>query len=1023
VRLQKIFLILFSCIIFNIYSSQADDPFADTGTTTPSTTEPTQTTAAPEEEISMDVELPIIGTIKLYPFEENGQSGFKAYMPAKGKQLNWGPIKISDGTLKLIDQKPQYSAKATVFGKSATMKLKEISLPDTMGTQKKYARARFGIDFDGNQMPTIELIQGKKAILQNVDLIIEKSKPVQIVAQSNILNQPVEITFSYEKGTTDAWAEMKKVPLKEIITQVNNTPLDKTELESAKVTLKNFMSATQQPKELIIEGKADLSKTPGLEDSKGAKEVTFSAHATATKQTMQASMKQLVLPVLGTIKDATLIGNLTDAKKDVSLEGTSTISFPGIGMFDTTLNTQINNQGMELTGKIKQKVLFAGTEVNNAELKFSTLKKTLALLGHGNIKGYPADIEISKDDKDGVSARAQINKKEIRPFENVPIPNVRDITLRDPEFKFVLQNNGSIQAIMQGVVTLFGISLQGNLYVQKSASGQTTLLEMAAPQNWKLSQGIPAFAGTLFDNIQLEELYFIISSDDYEDTTRNTKFRQGVNFLSKTKLSGALAPVGQLTGTSPSSLINLQGYLAPNPLDSVFKIAIPNGVAMKQNNVSVGKLELEVAGNPIPAFSLITTMIIKPSPQDDPLNFATRIKFQPPLFAFSGTLAGVWKNPLGIKGFTIGTDVPSVPVKGIAADVEINLPTFVASQLPSSIGLAGSMMINPDKKIKMTDANGKTIEVPLFVAMAIKLPIAGGDDLVLYGELSELTLEDLAVLAKNVVGSALPVSKMPDIGMRNSKIYMVPKATTIGEFNFDRGFTLRGEMFVPGFKAYSNFTISQEGIIAQGMCSEIKWGPFLQLLRSAKETKAMKDKVELRDPKLAEYTGPIASLKLTLKDQNLYISGLMKILDLIEQDTIVSMDRDGILFDFETALGKSMYKDLKSGKDVPVLDAHVKGKSSGSLSDPQFALSIDLLNNFQAYLLEQIKQGIKSAKIQVTQAIGQALGKVETVNELNPEKVKQQVNDAQRKVNDQKEKVRALQQDIDTLQEKIKSCT
>ncbi len=1022
---QKILLISF--LIFSYCLAQDDDPFGDgdipaEGSTTSSIQPPT-TGANPEEpeEISMDVDLPVIGTIKLYPFEEGGQSGFKAYMPEKGAALNWGPIKINEGTLKLMDGKPQYSARANVFGESATVKLKEVSGEETKGNEKKYARVRFGIDFDGGRSPTVELIPGKKAILQNVDLLIEKSKPVQIIAKSNILGQSVEITFAYDKGETDAWAEMKKVPLKDIISQVNNTPLDKTELESFKIMIKNFMSATNQPTELTLDGKADLSKTVGLADSKEAKEVALTANVSAQKQTVRAIIQQLMLPGLGMIKDAKLLGSFTDEKKEVTLSGMSVITFPGVGTFNMELNTQITNEGMELSGKVEQKIAFAGIDLKNVELKFSTAKKTLYLLGLGNIKGYLADFEISKDDKDMVSARAKLTEKEIQPFADVPMPTVRDIVLLDPAFKFISRGS-EFEAIMEGTVVIFGVPLQGNLYLKKTASGQVSLLEVAAPKNWKLSQGVPEFKGTVFDSVELEELYFIISSDNYDDKTRKTVFRQGFNFLSKTKLSGALVPIGQLTGTSPESLITLQGYLAPSPMDSVFKATIPNGVVMKQDNVTVGKLELEIAGNPTPAFSLITTMIIKPSPQDDPLNFSTRIKFQIPVFTFSGTLAGVWKNPLGIQGFTIGTDVPSVPVKGIAAELEVDLPKFVASRLPSSIGLAGSMMINPDKKIKMTDANGKTIEVPLFVAMAIKLPIGGSADLVLYGELSELTLEDLAVLAKNVVGSPLPVGKMPPIGMKNSKIYMVPKATTIGEFIFDRGFTMRGEMFIPGFKAYSNYTISSEGIIAQVMCSEIKWGPFLQLLRSAKETKEMKEKVEARDPKLAEYTGPIASLKLTLKDQHLYISGLMKIVDLIEQDTLVSIDRDGILFDFEAAIGASMYKNPKTGKDEPLMNSHIKGKSSGSLSEPQFELSIDFLDNFQAYILSQVKEGIQSAKIKVTEDIATAVGKVEAAKELNPEKVRQKVDSAQKTVSEQQSKVKSLQQDIDSLQQRINEC-
>lgn len=1035
-KYRRLCTIFFSLLYLNSRISGSEDPFADTPTqdntiaTSPS--QPTQS-AQPQtepEEVSMDMDLPVIGTVQMYPFTQDGQSGFKVYVPKKGAQLNWGPLTIGQGTLLLIDNKPQYSAKATFFAQSATLALKDFSL-DSSSTdkEKKYAMVRLNIQFDQNNLPTLELIPGKKANIQSVDVVLEKSKPIKMIAKSTLLGQAANITFMYDKGTTNAVMKMKSVQLKDIIPPVQNSPLENTQLQSLTVQVNNLSSTANQPKELIIQGIADLSKTLGLEDSKEAKQALLNIQITQQSQIIQANIEQLVLPAIGIIKDVKIKGIFTAAKKEVTLQGTANITLGNAGAFTVKVDSKITNAGLEFAGTVQQTVTFAGLDIQDAQVKFSTKEKTLYVSGNVKIKGYDAKIEIAyaagteaaKENSNMISASAKLSEKELRPFQEVPIPQVRNITLQNPVFKFVSKGI-DIEIIMEGLATLFGIPLQGKLYLKKSDNTQTTLLEVAAPKDWKLSQGIPEFKGTIYDNIELQDLYFIISSNDYNDSQRQIKFRQGFNILAKTKLTGALVPIGQLTGTSPESLISLQGYLAPNPLDSVFKASIPTGITMKQDNVTVGSLALEISGSPTPAFSLLTNMIIKPSAADDPLTFSTRIKFQPPTFSFSGTLAGVWKNPLGIHGFTIGTDVPSVPVKGIAADIEVDLPKFVASHVPSSIGLAGSMMINPDKKVTMTDAHGKTIQVPVFVAMAIKLPIGGAADLVLYGELSQLTLEDLAVLAKNVVGSPLPVAKMPEIGMRNTKIYMVPKETTIGEFKFDRGFTMRGEMFVPGFKAYSNYTISQDGIIAQSMCSEIKWGPFLQLLRSAKETKEMKDKVELRDPKLAEYTGPVASLKLTLKDQSLYISGLMKILDLIEQDTIVSMDKDGILFDFEAAVGKSMYKDPKTNQNAPLLDAHVKGKSSGSLTEPQFELSVDFLDHFQAYLLSEIKEGIKNAKIQVTLDIATAIGKVQATKALNPSEVAKKVEDAQKQVNDQQPKIKELQKDIDDLQSKINQC-
>lgn len=1016
-------------------SSGEPDIFGET----PAEEVPKEKKEEAEAEPGIEMDLPIIGKVKLIPFTEKDDmgkeiSGMKVYLPASKKIINWGPLVINKGELRYIGEKPQYLAYGKLFGEPIRLGIKDFALGSESKDKKTFTRVRFGIDFT-DKKPTIELIPGKRAELQAVDLELEKTKPIQLIAVSNILSQKADIVFSIEKDATDAWLELKNVPLTDLISQANGTPLEKAILKSIKMTVKNFSSRLKKPRELTIEGLADLSNTPGLEQSNEVKNINLKITATEIKQTLLATAASLNIPGFGLVKDAKIEANFTKEKKDVTLQGNSSIDFPGIGTFDTKLVSTINNDGIDFSASIQQTVSFAGIDVKNAMLKFSTAKKTIAIAGLGKIKGFVADVEIVKDLQDMVSARASLKEKEFTPFKDLEIPVVKDLTLKDPGFRFI-RTAKEFEAIMEGIVTVFDVPLKGDLYLKKTESGKTiSLLEVAAPKNWKLSQGIKEFDGTFFDKIELEELYFIFSSDEYKDEERQTTFKPGFNFISKTTLSGDLAPVATLTKTDPTSKITLQGYIPPNPIESKFKASIPNGIVLKQNNVTLGKLELEIGGVPTPMFSLLTTMIIIPDPNDldasgkpRELTFTTRIGFntltQQAIFA--GTMEGAWKNPLGIKGFAIGIDEADVPVRGVAADVTINLLTFPEKPIPDSIGLAGGFMINPDKKITMTDDKGNKIEVPLYVAMAIKLPIVGPGDLILYGELSELTLEDLAAAAKSAIGNPLNVGKMPDIGIRTAKIYLVtpePPATTakIGELTFNKGFTLRGEVFIPGIKAYGTFSIGGDGIVAQALCSKIEYGPLL-ITRSKAETEEMKKKKESIDPKLKDYDGAVASLKLTLLDQSIYISGLMKLANIFEQDALISMDRDGLEFDIHTVLGKSTYKDPKTGKDLPLLDAEIKGKSSGSLEHPQFALAVDLEQHFQQYLLSEIKEGIKNAKIKVNEDIGKAIYSIQASRALDPETVGKKVDEAQQEVMDKRKKVEQLQKDIDALQRKINQC-
>jgi hypothetical protein len=994
-----------------------DDPFSDNvaaDTATPS--------AGTEPGITMD--LPIIGTVNLIPFTEDGKSGFKVYLPAQGKKINWGPLIVGDGQLRLIDDKPQYLAHATLFGKAATLGIKDFTL-GTGSTDKKktYSKITFGITFDKDAVPSIELIPGKKADLPAVDLILEKTKPILLVGSSTILGQPAQVTLSIAQEGTNGWAEFKNVPLKEVISQVQGTPLEKAMLTTFKATVKNVSSSTAKARELTIEGKADLSQTPGLEQSPDAKEVTFNATASTQQQTFNATAKQLVIPQLGTIADAKIIGNFTDAKKEVTLNGSSTLNFPGVGSFDTKIHALLNNDGIELKSKINQAVSFGGINIKNVELVFSSAQKTLSLIGQGTVKGYVADVELTKDIKDAITMKAALKQKEIKPFDKINMPILSDLILKDPSFSFVKKEN-DYETIMHGTVTLFGVPLASDLFVKKGAGNQTvTLLQVAAPKNWKLADGIAnskelaALDNTIFENIELKDLIFIFTSDNYVDTDRKMTFKKGFNFISTTKLTGPLVPVSTFTKTPQESVINLQGYLdTAEPLNSVFIASIPNGVVIKQtngaprNDVTLSNLQLEIAGNPVPAFSLLTTLQIKPSINDDLLTLTGRIMFRPPAANLAATMQGTWKNALGISGLNIGN---------VAAEIAFGV-VFPETGVPDSIGMAGELGLGKRN-----------------AAMALKMPIAGPADVVLCGALDALTITDLADAAAQIAGKKLNFEKLPeDIGVKNIKTYAVPKTATIGELTFQKGFTLRGVIFVPGFKAMGNITLSSSGLISQASCTEIKYGPLLITRAAAdksvseKEQKASTDSGTAEPPMeakckpdsamLSEYNGATMRIVLnvdqSLDKQGVLVSGLFKLADIFEQESFLLMDNTGIQFNLETAIGKTMY----NGK--PLLLSKIAGKSSGSLGQPQFAISIDFLDNFQAYLLSQVKDGIKTAQLKVTEGVAKAIGDVQASKALNPTEVGKKVDEAQKQVQAQRKIVQQLQNDIDELQRKINQC-
>ena len=1046
-----------------------------------------------DEEIGLPIDLPVIGTVNLIPFSEKDQttgkdiSGMKVYVPNKGKKLVAGPLTLDQGELRLIGDVPSYSARATLLGSSATLSLKNATkakkaaeqdaTPAIPGKMKapSFSQIVFGIKFDKN--PTIELIPGKKAELTNVDLVLEKTKPIKLIATTSILGQTITIYFSITKERTNAWATLKNVPFDSIIPQLKGTEAEKVILTSFKFTAQDLVSKTKKTTTYLINGKADVSQLAGIESSSPtqdeAKNVTIKG--SYTKETggeFTLNAKSLTLGRIGIINDAKL--KINTKPVTLKLIGNTHISFPGVGEFDTTIDASITKAGITFSSKIAQTVTFANIDIRNIALNFSSAKKSISLTGDGQVQGYQTKIILEKDAKGGIIAEAELMEKEIKPFAS--IPGISQITLKNPTFKFSKKATG-YELAMTGTVNIYGLQLDGTLNVAKTSRGDTvTLVKAEAPANWKLSDGMSSLKGTLFDNIELEQLTFIVSSNDYHDSDKDVTYKKGMNFVSITNLSGPLVPVGQFTGTPPTSKITIVGYLAPNPIESVFRASIPNGVVLKNDSVTLGKLELEIAGKPEPVFSLLTTLLVKPSPKDETLTLTARILFKgtPPIVSLAATMQGFWSHPFGMSGLEIGN---------VAAQIGFG-PTFPATGIPASIGLAGQMTIGARH-----------------VAMALKIPLAGEADTVLCGALDKLTLDDVIQTAIQMASKAsskkISPVQIPDVGIEDMKLYVAPKATTIGELSFDKGLTVRGIIFVPGFKAFGNLTVSQSGLIAQASCTEIKYGgtkdnPFLLISRAREDKtcaptdiKELSEKIkssptppvpaatkpsnpdllELVDaldsldtldtpappanesqlPKnqqeslesarsadvacapdsklLQEYCGPtmhiILNMEQALDKQGILVSGLFKVGDIFEQDSYFRMDKDGIEFNFLTALGKSVYVD-KDGKKHSLLQTLINGKSSGGLSNPDFNLILEFQQYLITYAKEQTAAAIAKAKEDVHKGVASAQQESESKLRQASEDASKGIDKAKAHVQKAKDALDAINKQIEMVKSKMR---
>jgi hypothetical protein len=1050
-------------------------------------------TISSSQEIGLAMDLPIIGTVNLIPFTEKDPktkeevSGLKVYVPNKGKKLTIGPLTLDEGTLSLINNEPRYSARATLFEKSATLSIKkatqekkeskqtetsknasENTLEDSKGpTTKKlpsFSSIVLGVAFD--KTPTLEIIPGKKATITNVDIVLAKKQPVQVVATTTILGQTAQVTFSISKKRTDVWLEFKDpIAFDSIIPQLQDTPAAAIQVTSCIFKIKNFISQDKEPAIYSITGDADVSKVPGIESEKPQK-VSLKGLYTKKNALFLLKSKEISIPGAGTVRDAKLvITSKQDQKTNkkttkLKLFGTINIKIPNIGTFDASLNAAINKKGLTFSSKIEQTARFRDINITNITLSFSTEKKSVTLSGDAQIEGYTSRISLMRDAKGSISAQAELLDKEIKPFSKTRTPVIEDISFKDP--RFVFEKKGTeYEVLMKGTVALFaGVPMDSQLNFKKTKDGKSVVLVQAsAPKDWKLSNGIPKMKGTLFDDIKLDELTFIVSSDEYLDTEKQITYKKGMNFISKTTLSGPLVPVATFTNTDKTSAIEISGYIAPEPLDSVFRASIPTGVTIKSNAAELGKLVLEIAGNPAPTFSLLTILKIKPSPMDDPLILTSRIGFksEPLEVTLAGTMQGAWKKPMGINGFEIDN---------VAAEISFG-PAFPETGVPAGLGLAGQMGLG-----------SRT------VAMALKIPLGGDLDTVLCGALDKLTLNDITdifiQLAGKVSGKKLKTDILPDdLRLEDIKMYIAPKATTIGEIAFDKGFTMRGIIVLPGFKAFGNLTLSSSGIIAQASCTEIKFGPkdapLLLVSRSEKDPSAKnpfeKKKTKACSTELAwltntnlailvdtqdsfddlisqaptadsldkeqkeslekagtakaacapdskmleEYNGPTMHLVLNidqdLSKQGILVSGLFEVANIFKEEAYFSLDKNGLEFDFETSLGKQAYQ----GK--PLLQTCINGKSSGPITNPNFSIVLDFQQYLLSYVKDETKKAINKAKNDIRAGIAGAKEQVSSTLNKASEDAKKKIKDAQDKVDEAQKALDAINKKIDDLKQ------
>jgi len=603
-----------------------------------------------------------------------------------------------------------------------------------------------------------------------------------------------------------------------------------------------------------------------------------------------------------------------------------------------TAHTEVSGQKVSVSGKIEgQKVTFSlvvphlvasqvspllksiDLTIDNATITTVPQDEAFSISGTMNIQGYPTTGTLSGKGPEIALKAEVITKEPLVPFKDSLVPQLKNITFSNPTFT-VQQKHNEAELVLTGTVHISDQSFQAQLsFKQDQQNNQVILAQVHMPPGSHLSSIVPQFKNTVFDDIICKNVSIIMSSDVYYDIEKAVTFKQGINFYGTATLTGSLAPVNALTKKAADSSVTIFLALATDPLESVLSAQIPTGLTFKKNIASLSHLSLEISGAP-PHGSLSASIIVKPTPKDDPLVGTARVSIGVTEALLSATMAGEWSNVMGIKNFSI---------KDVAVQMGIDYEQFVETGLPDSFGIAGSFSLGSKAVSIAGNMSSKS------------------EDLMLAGSLPPLSIDDVAQFAASIIKKQIPTNKIPAIGMDDAKVYVVQKPMMIGELAFAPGINIAAALHILTFVARASMTFNQGGIFAEGYCSEVKFGPVLIT-------------GDPKDPKSAAAHGPLLYIHLPvslLLDQELYLSGIIKIDDIFAGNGKLHISRDGLFFNFETKMAN-------------VFSITIDGKAP--LNNPDFDLVVDFKNDFTSFVQKLVDTELQKSQLKTDAKIQEA---------------------------------------------------
>lgn len=598
-----------------------------------------------------------------------------------------------------------------------------------------------------------------------------------------------------------------------------------------------------------------------------------------------------------------------------------------------------------LNVKKKEPVTLLGIPLQEIKVTLLRADKSISIRGFTKVAGLEleAGFDIVPNKKALFVARLVPDFTEWHPFPDANLKELKDIkvtgisldvagglqkkkidkkekkekvTVDDPEKTAAQSSLGLLGTIgIVGQAHALGVTAEAACQFMASTQKDFSVLcGLRLPEGWKLSQSFPElfkkgdeFANAI-DLLKFDSMWAIVSTQDAtvdflgeeQSVSRGINLGGGLIIDEEAARDSILLRVIRKIiveqGVDPAGL-HLEGVLDLASLrTSYIKGGISSGgFGFKIGPTSVydGGLVLTVRGDPGIGLQLQAKM--KPTEKDQPLSFATEVLATPINIGLSGSIKGIWKDPLGIKGFEFGNMgiTGTQTYTAIAEAMTAAAGTFGVGTLwvliPAEMGVVGETSIGKGEN-KFYARLGGNIGKNL-TSLAFTGQVKEAMTLV---NLVQALLEQMGAIDK------VDLKEMIPLVLHNIKLHFAPLGTRIGEIPIKQGIAFESDVELFDKRAHLLMSLDlDQGLVVKGEMDRIEIGA-LKFTGAKGEGK------------------PIIDTVLGWNDPRMKVSGRLELFDLVS-DTDIEVSLRRLAFDTHTQLA-DIYRVALKGSTIDVKD-------------------------------------------------------------------------------------------------------